>query len=251
MRGTISAGVMLLGLATFAVPAHAVITDDTSLSSPGVYYGSGNAGTNFAWTVDNETGLQLGVQTILRYTGPVTPTGNVYNVPLGDTSVGGEQGSAWGFAFSILDTSGPLSTSGLTFSMSITDYLYNSTVTFNPLTQLPDNAGTDGTNTVGGKNGCAGNGTSACAAGTQTGVQNAEALSFTNGLASAFDPNYSAGVNNTWLITLTAFDGSTVVGQASEQINAGSGAVLPEPASMALLGTGLFGLAALRRRRRG
>jgi hypothetical protein len=126
----------VLGILTCALPARAVVTDDTSLSSPGVYYGTGNAGTNFAWTVDNETGLQLGVQTILRYTGPVVPTGNVYNVPLGNTAVGGKQGSAWGFAFSILDTSEPLFFSGLTFSMSITDYLYNATVTFNPLSAL-------------------------------------------------------------------------------------------------------------------
>src|SRR6202042_1501598 len=125
-----------MGLMTYALPANAGITDDTSLTSPpGVYYGTGNSGTNFAWTVDNETGLQLGVQTLIRFAGggPVTPTGNVYDVPLGNTVASGQHGSAWGFAFSILDTAGPLNTSGLTFSMSVTDFLFNSTVTFNPL----------------------------------------------------------------------------------------------------------------------
>src|SRR5262249_24210511 len=131
MRATIITSVLALGLLGFVPASNAAVINDTSLAAPGVYYGTGNEGTNAHWTVDSETNLELGVQALIRFTGPVTPTGNVYDVPLGNTTASGHQGSAWGFAFSVHATTATV-LSGLTYSMSIYDYYNDSTTTFNP-----------------------------------------------------------------------------------------------------------------------
>ena len=73
-------------------------------------------------------------------------------------------------------------------------------MTFDP-TIIADTAGTDGSNTVGGSNGCFGDASSACAPASRTGLQNAEAPSF-----NFIDAGYNSALNNTFLITLTATD---------------------------------------------
>ncbi len=246
MRKSVFGAIAALSLLSFvSAPASAVVTYNASLASPGVYYGTGNGGTNSGWTVDTTSIIELGVGVIERYMGAVAPTAtNVYNVPLGNTSLP-HQGAWWGFRFSAETFSGPLS--DYTFSMSIADVKYGNTVVFDP-TAIPDNAGTDGLNVAGGSNGCFGNVTSACLAASRTGMQNAEALSFVNGVASAFDPMYNSGEDNTWHITLSALRNGTPVSSVGVIVNAGVGVM--EPASIVVLLVGLIGLACVANTRR-
>lgn len=235
---------LIAGALPMAAPARAAIVTDTSLVAPGVYYGTGNGGTNSHWVVDTTTDLELGLNTLIRYVGPVTPTaGNVYTVPLGDTTVPGKTGSAWGYAFSARGIGGLL-LGGFDLSLSVTDNFQGSTSTIDPKL-IPDNAGTNGTSSVGGGNGCAANPTAAaCAPATRTGLQNSETLSYL-----FQDPLYNSAVNDTFTITLTASIAGVQVAQVSEIINTGTGAPVPEPVSLALFGAGVAGLGLVRRGR--
>ena len=245
MKILFSGALSALALIALAGPARSAVTYDAALSPPGTYFGTGN--TNDHWVVETATQVELGLGVKIRFLNTVTPTStNVYDVAPGDTTVPGKSGSLWGFTFSARALTGLLS--GLTLSMSITDYAHGTTVTFDP-NLLPDNAGTDGTLTVGGGNGCFGDTSAACVAGTRTGLQNAEALSFVSGVANGFDPHYESGANNTWEITLSASVGNVPVASVTEFVNAGIGSPLPEPASLAVLGIGLLGLGFGRRRR--
>src|SRR4051812_2046285 len=79
--------------------ANAAIITDTSLNSPGVYFGSGNVNSGF--TVDRTGSVETGLSAIERFAGPITPTGSVYNVSTGPTGEPGHTGSDWGFVFSV------------------------------------------------------------------------------------------------------------------------------------------------------
>jgi hypothetical protein len=84
-----------LALTSFVSSASAVVTFDQNLTS-GWTQGTGTSNGHF--TVDTEAdGVELGLRASLRFVGPITPTGNIYTAPAGNSS-----GRAlWNFEFSI------------------------------------------------------------------------------------------------------------------------------------------------------
>jgi PEP-CTERM motif len=84
-----------LALTSFVSSASAVVTLNQNLAS-GWTQGSGTSNGNF--TVDTEAdGVELGLRASLRFVGPITPTGNIYTAPAGNSS-----GKAlWNFEFSV------------------------------------------------------------------------------------------------------------------------------------------------------
>jgi len=248
----------MLAVALFAVPAIAdTVTDDGAMTN-GVYYGSGNSNT--AITVDNNNGVQLGESAITRFVGPITPTpsnSNVYDVPLGDTTVAGKTGANWGIFFGVDLTGTGLSLHNITATWTLTDLATGTTGTFNPLL-IPDNAllFLDGSTFNG-------NGAPPTGKGTPVGAENSEALSFASIAAAFGDPSFSDNINDTFYLTLTV-DGvpACAVGcsrpqLASDEIVINQGAGFPlavdEPSSIAILGlalltAGCFGFLRIRRK---
>ncbi|KRR27863.1 hypothetical protein CQ14_08465 [Bradyrhizobium lablabi] len=84
-----------LALTSFVSSASAVVTFNQNLAS-GWTQGSGTSNGHF--TVDSEdNGVELGLRASLRFIGPITPTGNLYIAPAGNSS-----GKAlWNFEFSV------------------------------------------------------------------------------------------------------------------------------------------------------
>lgn len=238
--------VAILGVLATTSIADAAVIDNTSLyAPPGVYFGSGNSNSGF--TVDREGSYELGLSAIQRYVGPITPTGNVYNVNTGTTSVPTKTGSDWGFVFSVnLDAGGGgnLFTSGFTPILTMTDVGKGTTGHFN-LLAIPDNT----VQTVW---------TGTCSPEISCGpyffaFQNSEALSY-NSIATALgDPTYDINANDTYNFTLDLYrDSSLTTKLASDSISvvAGKGATpVPEPMTLSLFGAGLVGMGFAARRR--
>jgi hypothetical protein len=227
---------LIAPLAVFAVTAlapaaHAdVVTYDAALASPGVYFGTGN--TNSGFTVDTAGSIEVGLSATTRFVGPLTPVGDTYYVPLGDTTAPGQSGSAWGVDLSInLNLpGGSLTLNQITASLTVTDVTAGQT--YGPtsiLALLESNSPPNSSFCYGATAdvGCAN-------AATDTAIQN----SLPGNLLTNFgDLSFNDNANDTYIVTLTVSDTSSHV-LASDTIVVAA----PEPGSLAIFGTALLGL---------
>jgi hypothetical protein len=222
---------------TIGTAAHSTVYD-SSLASPGVYFGAGNEGTNTGWTVNTIGNVELGLTTIQRGVGAVSPTAtNIYNVPLGSDSANAAR-AWWNFDFSInLQAGGGSLTLGdVTSTLTIYDYVHGTSVTLNPFTAFGDNSAYDGSTT---RNG---NVTGQQATAADVGMQNSENLTFSDFSALGFDMD----VNDTYQIVLSLADANgTSIGSVNEFVVAGTGggvAITPIPGALPLFASGLGAL---------
>lgn len=208
---------------------------DTSLTNPpGVYFGGGNANSNF--TVGTGGGIELGLSVIDRFVGPIDPGAgsNVYQVSPGTLGLP-HSGSIWGFDFSVNTqySGGGLVLDRFTYAMTITDLTTSNTgPTFNPVTAISDDSGYGASGKTAGVN-----------TATEWGAQNSESLSF-----AGFLPGFNPNAPDLYEITLDAYNAdSTLADQVTVFANAGP--PVPEPSSIILFGSLAIGVLLLGRKR--
>jgi hypothetical protein len=253
MRSSRAAPLKLIAGAIAAISivgvAQAATVYDTSLvDPPGFYNGTGQPNTGF--TVNSDSGAELGLGVLYRYGPAVHPAAgtSTYGVSTGlysappTTSYCYLTCSLWNIQYSVnLRPGGENSNSNV---LSIYSYVldvsdtHGHSVSFNPLTTFLDNAGWDGSENV------AYDGASIDNRSTDWGFQNSENLSFGEFSGLNFDPL----ANETYTVTLSLLDSTgTPLGSVTEIINATPiPAALPQFAS----GLGVVGFAAHRRKRK-
>lgn len=197
-----------LALMSFVSPASAVVTFDQNLAS-GWTQGSGTSNGHFA--VDTQANsVELGLRASIRYGGPITPTGNLYIVPVGGNLLGE---ALWNFEFSV----NPGSLTGTHALLTITGP--GGILAFDP-TLIPDNTPVLGSFD-----------------------QNSENLGF----SLLADPiNFNPNASGIYTFDLKLFSArNEQLGSVSIQVNA-----VPEPSTWAMLILGFAGVGFMAYRRK-
>jgi hypothetical protein len=226
----------LVAVASLGSIAHASTVYDTSLATPGVYFGSGNSGLNFGWTVNTVDGVELGLTTIHSYVGGLHPTANnIYNVPTGNSGPSHTNRAYWNFDFSVNLQGAGLTIGDVTPTLTVQNLGNGTQVSGNPLLGFPDTQGY-GTG-----------GVDSPFAAADYAFQNSENLVFGQFAPLLFDEN----INDTYLITLDLSGPNGFIGSVNEIVVAGTGAT-PLPATLPLFasGAGILGVISWRKKRK-
>jgi PEP-CTERM motif len=219
-----------VALAIIATPmaARATVVDNANLTSPGVYFGGGNAALPQEFTLNTDGGIEIALRAHLSPNfgtaggapAQLVPTGNTYFVPIGDT---------FNIDYSVNPFVGQsaVSLAGVTTSLTIHDTIYGGTITFDP-SKIFDNAHPP------------------AGANDPTAYQNSERINF-----GFLFPGYSPNQGDIFSVTLDLTGVPGIPGgdlSVEEFVQIGSG--VPEPSTWAMMVLGFAGVSFVAYRRR-
>ena len=220
--------------------------------TPDVIFGTGNA--NGSWTVDQSNGVELGLRGKLRHNAMGLPENTfnsngdgTYSFAAGVAPTQAFPTAVWSFEWAIntdyLGSSG-VKLDDLTYVLSLdTDasQLVNYTVVFDPINaSYADHAiGTNATGNGGGT-------VAANATEYSTLIANNNVAQNSWKPHWFFGPTFDPTVDATYNIKLSAYNSAGLLAETEIQIIVGAGGEVPEPVTMALIGSGFAALVARR-----
>lgn len=200
----------------------AVVTTYGNLSSPGVYFGSGNSNGNF--TIGTDNGIELGLRSKNRQTFALFDgSSGVYYAPLG-TYLGSGVKHITSYEFSANST-GYTGETPLLYRLGVDQNptMMTSFTWVDPTTHWVDNA---------------------IAPSGFVGFQNSQNIGFGDTPGGAFDPL----ISGMYTFVLEAWAGQQMMDTVTMQVQIGDTVPVPEPGSLALM-FGALGALSLSRRK--